>query len=322
MKFNFAIGKRIIKTGLAVFITAQICHWLDWPIIFAVIAAIVTIEPSIDMSIKKGLIRLPSAAIGAAFAMLFDALLGQQPLTYMLSAVLTIYLIQLLRWNDALVIATLTSVNMITMTEANFGEGFLVRLGTTSVGIIVSALINYLVTPPNYAKNLNKSLPHLVDRTFELSNRVMAHALNRPAAQKLEHAELSELNDNLTNTIKIISWQLGDYRYRSPHKSELRQILNYKRTIGKLQSICSYLDIIMHSPPLPEEADENLKKEMWEQWLHFEKYDHPLPFPRHLEKIDDEARLMIESLFCHIEFIHILLRQLPKGLSGKNKDIH
>ncbi len=77
---QFQIGKRLIKTAVAVFMTAQICYLLNWPMIFAVITAIVTVEPTVDASIRKGLIRFPAAAIGAAFAMIFEAWLGPQPL--------------------------------------------------------------------------------------------------------------------------------------------------------------------------------------------------------------------------------------------------
>jgi uncharacterized membrane protein YgaE (UPF0421/DUF939 family) len=314
---HFWMGKRILKTGLAVFITAQICDWLGWPSIFAIIAAIVTIEPSIDMSIKKGMYRLPSAAIGAMFAMLFDSMLGQQPITYMLSAVATIYLIQLLKWNDSLVIATLTSVNMITMTEANFGENFFVRLGTTAIGIIVSALINYLVSPPKYMKSIHKNTPQLVKQTVALADRIVGYSLHRNPGRSAAALtiQLKELNQSLTMTLQNISWQLADYRYKKPDKAELRQILVYKRTLGKLQSISTYLDIIIHSPPVPQTVRSEIPLQLWEQWRRFEKIDQPIQFPSTAEALDDEeAQLVIESLFCHIEFIHILLRELPPAV--------
>lgn len=311
------LGKRILKTGLAVFITAQICHWLDWPSIFAIIAAIVTLEPSIDMSIKKGIYRLPSAAIGAMFAMLFDALLGQQPVTYMLSAVATIYVIQFLKWNDSIVIATLTSVNMITLTDNDFGENFLVRIGTTATGIVVSALINYFIFPPKYYKSIHKSLPLLSQETLELANHIVGHSLHR--SSEATTASLTERLDalqlGLSRTLQNISWQLADYRYKSPNKVELRQMLTFKRTIGKLRAICSYLDIIVHSPTVPSHVKDDILNQLWEQWLHFETNNHPIHFPTTIkeEVLDDESRFFIESLFYHIEYIHILIRQLPQS---------
>ena len=43
---------------------------------FAVITAIVTIEPTAEDSIKKAFIRFPASAIGAAFAVLFTYFFG------------------------------------------------------------------------------------------------------------------------------------------------------------------------------------------------------------------------------------------------------
>lgn len=47
------VGGRIFKTGLAVFITAVICEILNWPAMFAVITAIVTIEPTAAIRLRK-----------------------------------------------------------------------------------------------------------------------------------------------------------------------------------------------------------------------------------------------------------------------------
>ena len=51
--FKF-VGGRILKTGLAAFLTAWICDALGLPVLFAVITAIVTVEPTASDSIKKG----------------------------------------------------------------------------------------------------------------------------------------------------------------------------------------------------------------------------------------------------------------------------
>ncbi len=69
-KWNI-IGGRVIKTGIAVFLTVLVCEFFNIPTIFAVITAIVTIEPTATDSIKKGLIRFPASTIGSAYAMTF-----------------------------------------------------------------------------------------------------------------------------------------------------------------------------------------------------------------------------------------------------------
>src|SRR5699024_8016585 len=89
MKLFKLAGSRIVKTCVSIFITAWICILLDWPPVFAVITAIVTIEPTVSDSIKKGIVRFPASAIGSAYAVLFISLFGNSPLTYTLAAVFT-----------------------------------------------------------------------------------------------------------------------------------------------------------------------------------------------------------------------------------------
>src|SRR5699024_4586284 len=103
-------GHRIIKTTLAVFLTAYNCLLLDWPAVFAVITAIVTMEPTVSASIKKGVVRFPASAISAFYAASFVALLGNSPITYPLAASLPIITCFLLRLHTLLLVATVTAV--------------------------------------------------------------------------------------------------------------------------------------------------------------------------------------------------------------------
>src|SRR5699024_6405337 len=83
-------GNRIVKTAVAVFFTAYICKLIGWPPVFDVITAIVTLEPTVTDSIKKGIVRFPASAIGSFYAVLFIALFGNSAITYTLAASLTI----------------------------------------------------------------------------------------------------------------------------------------------------------------------------------------------------------------------------------------
>lgn len=65
------IGARTIKTGLATFLTSLFCLMLDLTPIFAILTAIVTIEPTAKASLKKGYRRLPATVIGALFLCTF-----------------------------------------------------------------------------------------------------------------------------------------------------------------------------------------------------------------------------------------------------------
>lgn len=167
-------GHRIVKTTVAVFVTAYICVLLHWPPVFAVITAIVTLEPSVHDSIKKGMVRFPASAIGSFYAVLFIALFGNSPITYTLAASLTIITCFQLRLHTGLLVATITAVAMVEVVYDNYLMSFFVRLGTTTTGILVSTLVNMFVLPPNYTKIIEEQMKQvytdLGDTLIKLAN--------------------------------------------------------------------------------------------------------------------------------------------------------
>src|SRR5690606_36835312 len=126
------------QTGIAIFLTDIICGWFGWPPVFAVVTAIETIEPTVSDSIKKGLVRFPASAIGSAFAVLFITFFGNSPITYTLAAVATIAVCYRLNLHAGLLVATLTSVAMVEVIHDHFLIAFFIRLGSTTMGLLVS----------------------------------------------------------------------------------------------------------------------------------------------------------------------------------------
>ncbi|XEC94758.1 aromatic acid exporter family protein [Paenibacillus tarimensis] len=239
-------GKRLLKTAVAVFVTAQICYLLNWPMIFAVIAAIVSIEPTVSASIHKGKVRLPSAAIGAAFAMIFDYLLGPQPVTFALSALATIYVCQLLRWNDTIVVATLTAVNMIPLTEAHFLINFLIRLGTTMTGILVSVLVNYFIFRPDYAAELRGSLTAACER-------MLAAARHEPE-MRIDRGETGFMKTSFDRIQSLLDYQISDYRFKKASFADLRELAEARQCLRLLRRILFYTEAAAGS----KSADERI----------------------------------------------------------------
>lgn len=166
-KINF-VGGRVLKTGIAVFLTALICELLDWPPMFAVITAIVTIEPTAADSIKKAYVRFPASAIGAAFSVVFNFAFGHSPITYMLVAVATIIACHRLHLEDGALVAVLTGVAMVSTVNDHYLSSFFIRLGTTLTGLTVSTLINLLVIRPDYSNTIKSKIQQAIMETGNL----------------------------------------------------------------------------------------------------------------------------------------------------------
>ncbi|WP_335869867.1 aromatic acid exporter family protein [Bacillus sp. 2205SS5-2] len=214
-------GGRIVKTGVAVFLTALICQFLGWPSEFAVITAIVTIEPTAADSIKKGMIRFPASALGAGFAVLFTYLLGDAPLTYALAAVATILLTHKLHLDEGMLVATLTAVAMIPATQDHYVVSYFTRLGTTSIGLIVSSLVNFFVLPPHYSIKIGHNLDSLYQQCGELLQKRMKSVLHENAKNSTTARLIQKIQKELDRTDILCQYQREEWKFHRHTKVEL-----------------------------------------------------------------------------------------------------
>ncbi|RNF38950.1 aromatic acid exporter family protein [Planococcus salinus] len=219
-------GSRILKTGIAIFLTATICVWLNWPPVFAVITAIVTVEPTVSDSIKKGIVRFPASAIGSAFAVLFITLFGNAPITYTLAAVATILVCYKLNLHAGLLVATLTSVAMIEVIHDHVLVSFFIRLGTTTVGLLVSTAVNMLVFPPDYRPDILKSIQSISARAGSMLEHTFRTILFEKDVDLQEDRKIAkQLTTEIRKTEKLIHFQRDEaslYPWIRNREAELR----------------------------------------------------------------------------------------------------
>ncbi|MFD2673117.1 FUSC family protein [Marinicrinis sediminis] len=260
-------GKRLIKTALSVFITASVCQFFGWPVIFAVIAAIVTVEPTVNASIQKGKIRLPAAAMGAAIAMGLDAALGQTPLAYALSAFFTIYFCHLFKWDDAIIVATLTAVNMITMTETHYLLNFFVRLGTTSTGIVISILVNFLIFPPNFQQAVRKAYQNIFHQTHQLLEKCLDYHLKQSGSRMQLNRSHQSLLKEIDRCMNLVQFQFQEYRYHRTAPAEIRELKRIQQNVHILYSVAFHTgDFITLSTDKQVACSRDEETCIWQAW--------------------------------------------------------
>ncbi|GGE28712.1 UPF0421 protein [Pullulanibacillus camelliae] len=240
------IGSRILKSCLAAFVTALICEALDWPPLFAVMTAIVSIENTSVDSVKKGMIRFPASAIGAAFAMFFEGLFGRGALTYGFSASLTLIACFKLKLYDGMVVAVLTAVAMIPATYGHYLDSFIIRLGTTLTGIAVATGINYFILPPNYQKVIDRKTEELTEEATRILRTVLESHKNG-SRMRLRHL-YQECTKTLEFTFRLVHFQRSEWRYHRHHMQEVRDITFYQRRLEQLQKIMYHLGNLIYAP--------------------------------------------------------------------------
>lgn len=220
-RFTF-VGGRIIKTGIAVFLTAFICHILNWPAMFAVITAIVTIEPTVADSVKKAFVRFPASVIGAALAVLFTFLFGDSPYSYALVALSTIIACHKLKLHDGTLVATLTGVAMISTVHDHYFASLFIRLGTTSIGLIVSTLVNFFILPPNYSKTISNEIQLLLSKTGEILDKRAKEWFHEQPVDKKLRQDFQQLVKEIDKTETVSQYQKEEWKYHRVSRKEIR----------------------------------------------------------------------------------------------------
>lgn len=242
MKVINLLGSRIVKTGLAVFLTAFICQLLDWPPVFAVITAIVTLEPTVSDSIKKGIVRFPASIIGSAYAVVLIYLFGNTPITYALAAVLTIGTCYKLNLHAGLLVATLTAITMIEVVDSNYLLAFATRLGTTSIGLLVSTGVNMLVFPPDYRKSILKNTQKISEQAATLLEEIFSNLLDTKQHIRTELSVLDQLRFKISQTETLIRFQNDEAKYHPLVGQEKSQFLKVEGQLAWLRILHYHLE--------------------------------------------------------------------------------
>ncbi|WP_077301042.1 aromatic acid exporter family protein [Virgibacillus pantothenticus] len=246
MKPSHFIGSRVVKTGVAVFLTAWICELFDAPAVFAVITAIVTIEPTVSDSIRKGFVRFPASAIGAAYSVFFIYLFGNSPITYALAATLTIVTCFRLKLHAGLLVATLTAVAMVEVIHSNYFISFLIRLGTTTIGLVVSTAVNMFVLPPDYTSHITENMMAIRKRLAAKIEKVFyTVTAEQPTAAANALKSTDVVYKKIRQTETLIQFQKEEAKYHPLTNSEKRFFKQVEKQLTCLKLIHYHIDNVV-----------------------------------------------------------------------------
>ncbi|SHH33974.1 MULTISPECIES: aromatic acid exporter family protein [Virgibacillus] len=246
MKPSHFIGSRVVKTGVAVFLTAWICELFHAPAVFAVITAIVTIEPTVADSIRKGFIRFPASAIGAAYSVFFIYLFGNSPITYALAATLTIVTCFRLKLHAGLLVATLTAVAMIEVIHSNYFISFLIRLGTTTIGLVVSTTVNMFVLPPDYTAHITENMMAIRKRLAAKIEKVFyAVTAEQPITAVYSLQSSDDVYKKIRQTETLIQFQKEEAKYHPLTSNEKEFFKQIEKQLASLKLIHYHIDNVL-----------------------------------------------------------------------------
>lgn len=164
------IGMRNFKTGIAVFLCIITLRLLkvEYPF-YACIAAVICMQSSVFDSFKVGKNRMIGTFIGALIGLLFALIEPRNAFLCFLGIIVVIYVCNMLGRNKSATIACIVflaiMINLKDTTPLLYSAN---RLMETFIGIAISVLVNYFISPPKYLESLSAMKNSVIDSIYGL----------------------------------------------------------------------------------------------------------------------------------------------------------
>lgn len=149
------IGLRNIKTAAAVLICLVILRiFKDYSPFYACIAAVITMQNSMDNTIKVGFNRMIGTLIGATIGCFLTSIFAHNIIVTSLGIIIVIFLTNLFKRSGSSSIACIVYLAiMVNIKDTAPLQYTIFRVLETFLGIIVAVCVNLLIAHPDKRKN-------------------------------------------------------------------------------------------------------------------------------------------------------------------------
>ena len=249
MKF----GARILKTGIAIVFALFLAKLFGLPNpVFAGIAAIFAIQPSIYRSYLTFIEQIQGNIIGATVAISFALMFGHQLVFVGLAAVVIILIMIQFDLEKSLSLALVTMIAIMEIQDDAFLEFALLRLATVVTGVLAASFINVAILPPRHETKLFETIHEMQDEIIRWTRLASRQASEHAATKKT----LSRLEDSLKDAedlYKLYREERSVFNRNDYEKARklvvYRQILNASRSsIDVLRKLHLYENELVELP--------------------------------------------------------------------------
>ncbi|WP_174732538.1 FUSC family protein [Mesobacillus harenae] len=185
------LGARIFKTGIAIILALFLAGMFDLPApVFAGIAAIFAVQPTIYRSYLSIIEQIQGNIIGALTAVVFVLVLGNNFIIVGLAAIIVITVNIKLKLENTIALSLVTLLAIMESPGEDFIQFAAIRFSTVILGVLSAFLVNLVFLPPKYENKLYNKNAHLTEeilRWIRLSSRhASEHQLLKIDIEKLK----------------------------------------------------------------------------------------------------------------------------------------
>ncbi|MET3698754.1 uncharacterized membrane protein YgaE (UPF0421/DUF939 family) [Bacillus oleivorans] len=224
------LGARIFKTGLAIMLALFVAEILGLPApLFAGIAAIFSIQPTVYRSYLSIIEQIQSNIIGAVVAFLFVYFLGNDILVIGLAAIVVIAINLKLKTDSTIGLSLVTVIAIMENPGSELFSYALLRFSTIMVGVASSFVINLVFLPPKYETKLYYRISNTTDEII----RWIRIQPSMSSEHTLLKADIKKLKENLVKMDQLYLLYKEERNYfKKTALSKYRKLVIYRHMIS------------------------------------------------------------------------------------------
>jgi uncharacterized membrane protein YgaE (UPF0421/DUF939 family) len=284
------LGARIFKTGIAIVLSLYLAQLLHSPSpVFAAIAAIFAIQPTIYRSYLSILEQIQGNIIGALVAILSVLVLGNQYIVIGFAAIIVIIINLKLKIENTVGLSLVTLIAIMESTGGNFLQFSLIRFSTIMLGVFSAFIVNLIFMPPKYEQKLYSAISSTTEETIRWIRLSSRHAFDH----NLLKIDIEKLKENRIQTEQLYLMYKEERGYfKKYHLEKSRKLVIYRQMINAvkkgldtLKRLHRYENELVH---LPAEFQQSIQAHLDILIYHHEqimlRYIRKVPTPSGLEQ--------------------------------------
>ncbi|MGG5252160.1 FUSC family protein [Neobacillus sp. SM06] len=224
------LGARILKTGIAIVLSLYLGQLLDSPSpVFAAIAAIFAVQPTIYRTYLTIVEQIQGNIIGALLAILFVLVLGNHFIVIGLAAIITILINLKLKIENTIGLSLVTLLAIMETPGGNFLQFALIRFLTIMIGVFAAFAVNLVFMPPKYEKRLYFQISNTTEEIIRWIRMSTRHAFDH----QLLKSDIEKLKTSALKVNEYYTMYKEERSYFKKGKAEkARKLVIYRQMIS------------------------------------------------------------------------------------------
>lgn len=224
------LGARIFKTGIAIILALLLSEFLQLPSpIFAGIAAIFAIQPTIYRSYLSIVEQIQGNLIGAILAISFVLLFGNHVIIIGLAAIIVITINLKLKIENTIGLSLVTLIAIMETPGDEFIQFGIIRFSTIMLGVLSAFIVNLLFIPPKYENKLYSKVTEVTEEII----RWIRYSIRHASEHRLLKHDISKIKDSMLKVDQLFLMYMEERNYfKKINLVKSRKLVVYRQMVA------------------------------------------------------------------------------------------